>query len=334
MVKTLFLCCLFIANLLSAQNSDLLYCNQAVTITAERAVFYGKELYNAKTDLQKLVENEQSEDCKVAYSFIYNPLSLIGDYYSYESFEGGVFACGSPGSSASVRTVDVRSFEAVSLTELFTEKSIVSALKKDPWIIEQEQQSNSDFSKIKTLESFIDSINQQGSVMFESSSFAVLENSPQKHMLAVKFVGQQYIGFSHNQLFQLVLWLKPTADFEKELKQNTKFMLGTYKNGLTKSTNMITLQLHKKADFNNTLSLELKSFSHKRPKTGGPTKATANIAVSKDGKSETVELSVHGTEGEKDDKTYDEIEWGNYSIKLLDLQYNTSVSLKISESRE
>lgn len=67
----------------------------------------------------------------IVQDYLGTDLSLVGNYYSYEAGEGGIIGCGVPGNSLSVRTVDVCSGKEVSLTQIFTEKSILKAMKSD-----------------------------------------------------------------------------------------------------------------------------------------------------------------------------------------------------------
>lgn len=155
MKKTIVLYVLMIAlavtDRVSAQQDSLLFRNDSVSLYKAGASYNGNILYDADKDLKEFIKKEEDEDCKVDYSFYYNPLSLIGNYYSYESGEGGIIACGVPSNTLSVQTVDLRSGKEISLTHLFTEESILAALKADQWINKIGKEIDVDFRNNKVL---------------------------------------------------------------------------------------------------------------------------------------------------------------------------------------
>ena len=216
-----------------AQEDTLLFRNDSICIYRTSASYSGNTLYDAGKDLQELIKKEEDEDCKVDYSFYYNPLSLIGNYYSYESGEGGIIACGVPSNTISVQTVDLRSGKEISLTHLFTEKSILEALATDPWIKKIGKEIDVDFSEPESFKEFIATLNQLGYARFSSNGFAILKYQEERNKVAVRLVGEAYMGFNHSRHLQIGLWLEPTAAFKAELKSKTHFMLGKFKNGLT-----------------------------------------------------------------------------------------------------
>lgn len=216
-----------------SQSPDLLFSNDLIQIYKSRALAMDETIYDATTDFEKLRETEETDECKVDYSFYYNPLSLVGAYYSYEFGEGGVVACGVPGSSLGIRTIDLKSKKETALTDIFEEKSILNALKSDKWIQGIGKENHIDFSGYHNLKDLITAINKLGYAEFKPSSFAILRYSEEKNEVAVRFVGKAYVGFNHNQHLQLGLTLVPKPNFKDELLNKTEFVLGKFKNGLT-----------------------------------------------------------------------------------------------------
>lgn len=99
------------------------------------------------------------------------------------------------------------------------------------------------------------------------------------------------------------------------------------------------IKLNQTVRFDNGLSLTLKSFSHKRPYVGGPTKATAYLYAAKGFDSGEIELSVYGVEGKTDaedgltdEERYDALVWKSLLIRLRGFQYDRSVEVEVSPS--
>ncbi len=216
-----------------SQNDSLLFGNNTVQIYKSRALFMNNTIYDAVNDFERLREMEETDECKVDYSFYYNPLSLVGEYYSYEFGEGGILACGVPGNSLGIKTIDLNSRRKISLNEIFTEESIVKALKSDKWIQKIAKERDVDFSGYNTLKEYIDAINQLGYAEFNSSGFTILGYSEEKNEVAIRFVGEAYMGFNHNQHLQLGLLLIPKTNFKDKLLNKTEFVLNDFENGLT-----------------------------------------------------------------------------------------------------
>lgn len=214
------------------QKETTLFKNNDLVIYKKSAYFKDKELYNAGKDVQKLIESEKTDECSVDYEFYYNPLSLVGNYYSYESGEGGIIACGAPSNSLSIQTINLDDNKTVSLSDIFTEQSILKALKEDIWIKKMEEELKTDFQSINSFEVFLDTINSLNFVKFKSSSFAILDFDRKNGNVAVRFVGAEYMGYNHNKYLQLGLWLEPKQSFKQLLKNEIYFTLGDYKNGV------------------------------------------------------------------------------------------------------
>lgn len=224
-----------IVNSARSQSTDLLFRTDSVEIYKSAAIFMGKVIYNANDDLKRLVTEEETEACKVDYAFRYNPLSLIGNYYSYEAWEGGTVACGVPGSTFAIQTIDLRNGNSISLTQLFTKESIFEAIRSDKWIREIGEEANVDMNALNNLDDLIKIIYRLRNVKFTASSFAILEYAKTKGMVAVRFVGREYVGFGHHKHLQLGLLVRPTAKFREELEGRTYFFLGEYNNGLIRN---------------------------------------------------------------------------------------------------
>jgi hypothetical protein len=93
--------------------------------------------------------------------------------------------------------------------------------------------------------------------------------------------------------------------------------------------------------YGDDFSIKLTSFSHKRPKLGGPTKATAYLTLSKDDKADEITLSVHGVEGKDNSedglielKRYDRLQWGPYEFQLKGLNYDRSIEILVNRKNE
>lgn len=217
-----------------SQEDNLLYQKDSLKIYKSLAVFKGKEIYNAEKELQSLRENEEeSDNCSVDYTYYYNPLSLVGNYYSYEAGEGGIIACGVPGNMLLIKTINLTTSKEVSLRDVFTEMSILQALKSDKWVQQIQNKINTDFSKLNSFTDVLKAINELDYVKFKPNSFTVLKYDANNGNVLVRFVGKEYMGFNHHRHLQLGLNLKPKQEFKHLFKTKTKFTLGEFKNGLT-----------------------------------------------------------------------------------------------------
>ena len=87
------------------------------------------------------------------------------------------------------------------------------------------------------------------------------------------------------------------------------------------------LNINETASFDDGLSIFLSSFSHKRPYTGGPTKATAYLNLSKGNVVEQILFSVHGTEGKSEVEHYDSLLWNEYEFQLKSFNYDQDIEL-------
>ena len=121
-----------------------------------------------------------------------------------------------------------------------------------------------------------------------------------------------------------------------------------YSQNITASETMISskykfgvaskLNINEKVYFDDSLSIILTSFSHKRPYTGGATKATAYLSLSKDKESGDIMLSVHGIDGKSksddglsDSDRYDSLIWKEYKFQLKSFDYDNSIEIIVSK---
>lgn len=228
-----------ITNFVFSQSDSLIYKNShSMSIYKSKAIYKGKEIFNSKSDeAQFLKDNEEVDNCSVVVDIYRNPLSLIDNYFSYEYYFGSEAACGKYGNDTKVETIDLKTFEKVSLSDLFTEKSIVRALKNDSWVL----RTFTEMSLVKELDS-VNSFNKmlellndiEYDVRFHKQGFVVVDNKMKDGKIGVRFVGSQPISVSyHRKHLQLGLMLVPKSDFKDKLLNKTEFVLGQFRNGLT-----------------------------------------------------------------------------------------------------
>jgi hypothetical protein len=91
----------------------------------------------------------------------------------------------------------------------------------------------------------------------------------------------------------------------------------------------VVLTIDKPVQFPDGLGLVLKSFSHKRPMTGGPTKATAHLVISKADKKADFALSIHGIQGSDAPEQMDTGEWNGYQVQLVEFKYDQSITVVV-----
>jgi len=218
-----------------SQQVSLLYTDNKIEIYNSKALFEGKEIYNAETRLLQLLKEEDTIACKFDYSFYYNPLSLIGKYYSYEAGESGSYGCGSPSNFLAIHTINLSTGATISLSDIFTEESIRKALKDDNWVKKSVKESGVILDSVSSFASALDVLSSvSDDVKFTPGGFAIYRYDKEKKIAAVRVVGVQYLGYDHYQYLQLGFWLRPTPEFNEELQHKTRFTLGKYKNGLVK----------------------------------------------------------------------------------------------------
>jgi hypothetical protein len=91
------------------------------------------------------------------------------------------------------------------------------------------------------------------------------------------------------------------------------------------------LNIKEEVCFEDGLSILLCSFSHKRSRVGGPTKATAYINLTKDDVVEQILLSVHGTEDKPKIERYNSLLWKEYEIQLKSFSYDKNIELIVTK---
>ncbi len=168
---------------LSAQQEDfLLFERGEFKIYPNKAIYPDNVLYDTSEDIKSIVNLEENDPkCAEGIKIVYNPLFLLGSYYSYERnlFDPG--ASGdcyrNPSTDATVNTINIFSGEKTSLLELVDENSLVTALKNEFWVRDMygtmdtaELDSKGTFQEVLAL---INS-NMGFGIKFRSDSFALL----------------------------------------------------------------------------------------------------------------------------------------------------------------
>lgn len=95
---------------------------------------------------------------------------------------------------------------------------------------------------------------------------------------------------------------------------------------------IIPIKLNEQVKIDESLSVKLIDFSHKRPMIGGPTKATAYIVLLSNGETVERSLSKHGIQDQPEIVEYDSIDWEKYVIELNNLKYNHSIEIIITSN--
>lgn len=214
---------------------ELLFSENDLLIYQTKAIYNGTELYNTKTDQQLFQERQKltKTKCETKFTSYYNPLSLLGDFYSYEFFQSSEERCIKMGSAVAVQTIAIATGEPVSLLTLFKEEEVVAAFKADTWVKQGVVNHNLDIEEIK---SFQDVLNFPGdklgtNLQYSASSFCVVgfENG----IATIRFVGRGYIGGNSYWHAPMTLELPVKEEFLSSFEDEQNFYLGTYVNGLT-----------------------------------------------------------------------------------------------------
>jgi hypothetical protein len=229
-----FTCLLFaLSCIVLAKNEASLYSDQDWVITKSKAAYKNTEIYDANKMLLELKKTDETPECKVNYNFDFNPLSLVGNYFSYEFFESGYYACGVPSSSHRVKCINVSSLQPVLLNDCFTDKSIIKAFKSDPWIQTENQHLSATVDTITTVASLTSILGNVGmDIRFYMDGFAIGKYDTIRNLVAVRLIGSQYMGFDHSAPLQLGLWLEPKPAFKNVLRTGIKFVFGKFSNDL------------------------------------------------------------------------------------------------------
>ncbi len=224
------------AQLRNTPLDSLLFEQNDFKISTTKASYQDVVIYDSKRDSLNFSTHSIADptECEAFYASYYHPLSLVGPYYSYEYGAATQEACGPMGNTLGITTVNVRTQQQVPIQELFTEKSLLKALKNDSWIKELAQLNNIPISKIKTYKAFLYFLSETASMQFLTPSFMVLDYDSATNTARVRFVAQEYMGYDHHKHFQLGLTLHPKKHLKVIFKNQLAFTLGAYKNGLTK----------------------------------------------------------------------------------------------------
>lgn len=200
---------------------EKLYSDSGLEIFDNKAYYKHQELYNGVKKLFTLIENEETKDCPVEYNYYYHPLSLMGNYYSYELAENGTIACGIPSASTKIKTIDITSNEEVAIEDVFTENSILNALKNDSWIVSKAQEYDvalETLNSVDALYNFIESME----IIMPKTSFAILDKDEKNKELLVRLV-----GFRQQPIDKVILGLSLKPKNEEDI-QDLNFTIHTY----------------------------------------------------------------------------------------------------------
>ncbi len=128
------------------------------------------------------------------------------------------------------------------------------------------------------------------------------------------------------KLMLLVLFFQGELCFCQEFSTTSKANISAAEYG-----KRINLTLNESQQFPDGLLIELVSFSHKKARVGGPTKATAYLTVSLDTLTEKILLSVHGADGTKKRLEYSRATWNKYTFHLKELDYEKAIELIVEK---
>ena len=96
---------------------------------------------------------------------------------------------------------------------------------------------------------------------------------------------------------------------------------------------VVKLNIKEKEYFEDSLSIELTAFSHKHPFTGGPTKATAYLNLTKDNVVDQISLSVHGISDKPEIEKFDFLTLKEYEFQLKSFNYDKYIEVVISKRK-
>ncbi|MES2590932.1 MAG: hypothetical protein V4608_03520 [Bacteroidota bacterium] len=124
----------------------------------------------------------------------------------------------------------------------------------------------------------------------------------------------------------ILLMFLSTAIYSQAKVDSTKITDADFKKSVS-----VELKIHQVKHFE-PFSMQLTSFSHKRPFTGGSTKATAYITISQGNVSEEITLSVYGIDGKSDKENgYETIVWKGYQFQLKSFNYDDSIGIIVTK---
>lgn len=138
---------------------------------------------------------------------------------------------------------------------------------------------------------------------------------------------------SKKTVFNSIVFLVALLSFRTMMYSQIKSDTSRMATEIFKFNKSVQIKMNEEVHFEDSLTVLLTSFSHKRPFVGGPTKATAYLTVNKDSLSENIMLSIHGTEGKADTEYFDTLVWKEYTFELKKFNYDTSVDIIISKNK-
>jgi hypothetical protein len=201
-------------------------------VYTNRAKYKDRDWYNSNTDYDVFMSKEAMVDteCQANQSSNYNPLSLIGNFYSYEYIQTSESACGPMGSSLGVRTIDYTTGAEVTIQDFFNEVDFVTAFKKDRWVVNHATEFKVDINTIKTFDDIFSFFNGDAaySALPTSFSFVSFKNGLAK----IRFFGVEYLGYNHSRHLQLGFEIKVKKEMLLLFEDSSNFYLGRYKNSL------------------------------------------------------------------------------------------------------
>ncbi|WP_430907660.1 SecDF P1 head subdomain-containing protein [Maribacter sp. 2-571] len=202
------------------------------SVFTDRALGNDRTIYDAKSEHEAFIKKEAApgSDCPLEFSAEYRPLSLIGSSYSYEFSSVSASACGHAGVLAGVKTVAVHSGEEVSILKYFTEQAVVSAFKKDAWVVQRAKENHLNVNTITSFADVLEFFGPEHGIVFSPSGFCIVAYG--NKMAKVRFVGSEYLGWNHQGHLQLGFELQIRPEVQSEFEASDNFFLGRFRNTL------------------------------------------------------------------------------------------------------
>ena len=94
---------------------------------------------------------------------------------------------------------------------------------------------------------------------------------------------------------------------------------------------IISIHKDEEVKVNKSLSVRLDHFSHKRPRTGGPTKMTVSLTLAQGNKSKEIALSAHGIQGDPTPERFSLLCLEEHELQLKSYVYDKSVEIIVIE---
>ncbi len=97
---------------------------------------------------------------------------------------------------------------------------------------------------------------------------------------------------------------------------------------------IIQVNINEVTSIDDSLSVELTFFTHKRPHIGGTTMVTAYLTISKGADSEEIRLSQFGKEGKSrsedgltEEERFTSVLWKEYKFQLVKISYSHFIEI-------